>query len=271
MENSDVKQGQPVSPVVRTFKLLRYLAEGGSSANLSDVGRRLDINRVTVMRLLATLEHEGIIEALPQGGHRLGLGFLTLASTALGEHDMLSAARRVLARVTQQTELSSYLSVLDGGQVLYLLAQTPQTPLVSNIRVGSRVAAHLTTPGRVMLAYRSADEIRALLGDEPLPSATEQSVSSYAQLAERLAADRARGCAWSFSGFESSIDSCAAPVFDTAGQAIAALSVAGPTDRVRGNDAFQASIEQAVRQGAADLSKLVGYAPSLLQSAARAG
>ena len=51
-----------VTPVMRGMRLLRYIAEGGSTANLSEVGRLIDVNRVTVMRLLTTLEHEGLIE-----------------------------------------------------------------------------------------------------------------------------------------------------------------------------------------------------------------
>ena len=83
--DSDESAGKPgalVSPVVRAFRLLRYVVDGGSTSNLSEVGRSIDVNRVTVMRLIATLEHEGVLEALPQGGHRIGLPFLKLATAA---------------------------------------------------------------------------------------------------------------------------------------------------------------------------------------------
>ena len=56
------------SPVERAFRLLRYIADGGSTANLSDVARQINVNRVTVMRLLESLKAAGLIEAVPPGG-----------------------------------------------------------------------------------------------------------------------------------------------------------------------------------------------------------
>jgi hypothetical protein len=71
----------------------------------------------------------------------------------------------------------------------------------------------------------------------------------------------ARGCAWSFAGFESEIDACAAPVFDARGQAVAAVSVAGPSAQVREQAAFQRRIEETVRRMTATLSGWLGYVP----------
>ncbi len=110
---------------MRGLRLLRFIAEGGSTANLSEVGRRIDVNRVTVMRLLATLEHEGMVERLPQGGHTVGFSFLKLASRVLAANDLTTFARRVLARLSGSLQLSAYLAVPDGGHVLYLLRDMP--------------------------------------------------------------------------------------------------------------------------------------------------
>ena len=55
----------------------------------------------------------------------------------------------VLTRLAQR-QLSAHLGVLDGTDVLYLVRRTPNTPLASNIRVGSRLPAHATTIGRML-------------------------------------------------------------------------------------------------------------------------
>lgn len=250
---------QLVTPVMRGLRLLRFIAEGGSTANLSEVGRRIDVNRVTVMRLLATLEHEGMVERLPQGGHTVGFSFLKLASRVLAANDLTTFARRVLARLSGSLQLSAYLAVPDGGHVLYLLRDMPNTGLVSNIQVGSRVPAHLTTPGRMLIAHLSPDELRERLGDDPLPTVTGQSPATHARLAEILGADLERGCAWSFSAFEPGIDSCAAPVMDATGDVVAALSVAGPQQRFEADGTLRERVEKEVKAAAKDLSALLGY------------
>ena len=248
-----------VTPVMRGLRLLRFIAEGGATANLSEVGRRIDMNRVTVMRLLATLEHEGMVERLPQGGHTVGFSFLKLASRVLAANDLTTFARRVLAQLSSSLQLSAYLAVPDGGHVLYLLRDMPNTGLVSNIQVGSRVPAHLTTPGRMLIAHLSPEALRERLGDDPLPTVTGQSPATHARLAEILGADLERGCAWSFSAFEPGIDACAAPVMDATGDVIAAISVAGPQQRFEADGTLRERVEKEVKAAAKDLSALLGY------------
>ncbi|CAG9169000.1 IclR family transcriptional regulator [Cupriavidus respiraculi] len=268
-DDSDARGQALVSPVIRALRLLRYIAEGGSTANLSEVGRRIDVNRVTVMRLLATLEHEGMLERLPHGGHALGGEFLKLSSLVLASDDLTGFARRILARLSASLGLSAYLGVPDGGHVVYLLREMPNTPLVSHIQIGSRVPAHLTTPGRMLIAHLDPRTLRERLGDDPLPTVTGQSAATHARLAEILAADRERGCAWSFSAFEPGIDSCAAAVRDASGDVIAAISVAGPQQCFERDGALRERTELEVKQAAAELSMLLGYREAVAQAAPR--
>ena len=253
-DESAGKSGSLVSPVVRAFRLLRYVVDGGSTSNLSEVGRSIDVNRVTVMRLIATLEHEGVLEALPQGGHRIGLDFLKLASAATAANDMLDLGRRVLADVRATLNMSAYLAALDGSHVVYLLRDMPDAGLISSVKVGTRLAAPLTTPGRVLFAWQPADALATLLAELP----TQAGLPDPASLRAQLAQDREQGCAWSFSGFEAGIDSCAAPVFDALGIAVAAISVAGPEAAYLAQPDLRARTEQAVKNGARGLSLLLG-------------
>ncbi|BDB26567.1 IclR family transcriptional regulator [Cupriavidus sp. P-10] len=260
-ETEDAREAQLVSPVIRGLRLLRYIAEGGPTANLSEVGRRIDVNRVTVMRLLDTLEHEGMVERLPHGGHQVGFNFLKLASRVLASNDLTSLATRVLATLSGSLQLSAYLVVRDGGDALYLLRHMPAATLVSNIQVGSRVPAHLTTPGRMLIADLPPEALRELLGPDPLPTVTGQSPATHARLADILGADRERDCAWSFSAYEPGIDSCAAPVRGAEGEVVAALSVAGPQQRFERDGTLRERVEKEVKAAARDLSALLGHRP----------
>lgn len=178
----------------------------------------------------------------------------------LAGQDLTTFARRVLATLSESLKLSAYLTVRDGRDVLYLLRDMPQTALVSNIQVGSRVPVHQITPGRMLIAHMPESELRDLLGPEPLATATPQGATSYARLTEILGADHARGCAWSFSGFEPGIDACAAPVFDASGAVVAAISTAGPAQRFELDPQLRERTEREVKRAARDLSGLLGYA-----------
>lgn len=240
------------SPVERAFRLLRFIAEGGSTANLSDVARQISVNRVTVTRLLESLKAAELIEATPQGGsHRLGMSFLTLAASALGSSDLMTRARQVLPGLVERTGLSAYLAVLEGPEIIYLLCETPDTPLVSRIRVGSRIPAHRATPGLAMLANLPPAALRALYakgsGDNIAPD--------WSALTLALDTVRANGCAWSLSGLEAGIDSCAAAVTGSHADVVAALSVAGPHTAFSSDDSLRETVEFSVKAAAEALSR----------------
>lgn len=242
------------SPVERAFRLLRYIADGGSTANLSDVARQINVNRVTVMRLLESLKAAGLIEAVPPGGaHRLGMPFLTLAASALGSADLTSRARQVLPGLVAKTGLSAYLAVLEGTELIYLLCETPDTPLVSRIRVGSRIPAHRATPGLAMLAALDAPALAELYARHPAADAADQ--PDWQALNAALAIARETGCAWSFSGLEAGIDSCAAAVTDGRSNVLAALSVAGPNTAFSNDESLRATVEASVKAAASQLSR----------------
>jgi len=240
------------SPVERAFRLLRFIAEGGSTTNLSDVARQIDVNRVTVKRLLDSLEAAELIEPHPSGGsYRLGLPFLTLAASALGNTDLTARARQILPGLVEKTGLSAYLVVLDGTEIVYLLAETPDTPLVSRIRAGSRIPAHRATPGLAMLASLDSTALRARYAKR----IDHRDVPDWDTLGSTLDAVRGSGCAWSFSGLEAGIDSCAAAIRDSKGTVLAALSIAGPDSAFSANPSLREIVEENVKAAARALSR----------------
>ena len=56
-----------VSPVQRGFRLLRHISEGDTVSVLSRTAKEIGINRTTLMRFLATLEREAIIQRRREG------------------------------------------------------------------------------------------------------------------------------------------------------------------------------------------------------------
>lgn len=249
----DAKNGA----VARAFRLMGYVAQGGSTSNLSELARQASINRITASRLLATLEEEGMLEALPQGGHRIGVRFLGLAADALGRDDLIGHGRRLVALLSKQVGWSGYMVELDGPHVVYLVREVPLTPLVSNIRPGSRLPAYLMAPGRAILARRPESSWRAMY--DAAQGDVRAGRMSYKELVALLKEARGQDCVWSFGQFEKGIDACAAPVFDAGGEAIAAISAAGPSYHLAEQPSQKGTIETAVKATAARLSQLLGF------------
>jgi DNA-binding IclR family transcriptional regulator len=218
-------------PVQRAVRLIRHVAEGNPVLNMSETAKLLKINRTTLLRLLHTLETEGFIERRPSGaGFQVGLTFLELGARALFSQDLVQVALPVLTRLAEALQLSAHLGVLDRTDVLYLVRRTPNTPLASNIRVGSRLPAHATTMGRMILAFMPALEIDKLYAGKELARFSDHTATTLAALHAKVEQDRRAGMAWSDAHFESGISSAAVPVFDFAGTPLGAINVSGPVN-----------------------------------------
>tara|TARA_A100000171_G_scaffold21999_1_gene20437 strand:+ start:791 stop:1591 length:801 start_codon:yes stop_codon:yes gene_type:complete len=250
-EQAGAETGALVTPMVRGLRLLEYIAQGGSTSNLSEVGRLIDVNRVTVTRLLATLEQENMIERLPSGGHRVSLRFLALSATALGNNDFMSVVRRYACSMCHALGVSVYYTVLDGTDMVYLLREMPPSGLISHITLGSRVAAWQLAPGKAVLACQSDDELERMFG-----SSSQNPIPNFDEWMREISGIRETGHVWSRSRLETGINACAAAIVNAHGNAVGALSVVGP-ERVFVEDvALEGQAQEAVCEAARALSKL---------------
>ena len=246
-------------PVQRAVRLIRHVAEGNPVLNMSETAKALKINRTTLLRLLHTLEAEGFVERRPSGaGFQVGLSLLEVGARALFSQDLVQVAVPVLTRLAETLQLSAHLGVLDGADVLYLVRRTPNTPLASNIRVGSRLPAHATTMGRMLLAFMTPVELEALYAGRELARFSEHTSTTLPALKAKAERDRRAGIAWSEAHFERGIGSAAVPVRDFAGAPLGAVNVSGPVGAFADADRRHV-IEQELRAAGAEISRRLGW------------
>jgi DNA-binding IclR family transcriptional regulator len=212
-----------------------------------------------LLRLLHTLEVEGFLERHPSGaGFQLGLGFLELSARALFSQELVQVALPVLTRLAETLQLSAHLGVLDGTDVLYLVRRTPNTPLASNIRVGSRLPAHATTMGRMLLAFMAPVEIEALYAGRELQRFSEHTSTTIDAVRAKAEKDRHDGIAWSEAHFERGIGSAAVPVFDFAGTPLGAINVSGPVAAFV-EEERRSLIGNELRKAGSEISRRLGF------------
>jgi DNA-binding IclR family transcriptional regulator len=246
-------------PVQRAVRLIRHVAEGNPVLNMSETAKVLKINRTTLLRLLHTLEIEGFVERRPGGtGYQVGLSFLELGARALFSQDLVQVAVPVLTALAETLQLSAHLGVLDGTDVLYLVRRTPNTPLASNIRVGSRLPAHATTMGRMLLAFMTPVDIETLYAGRELQRFSDHTATTLAALQANVEADRRAGIAWSDAYFERGISSAAVAVFDFAGSPVGAINVSGPVATFA-EDGRRATIGRELRAAGMEISRRLGW------------
>lgn len=249
-----------VPPVTRAFTLLRYIGAGNRCRNISKAAKATGINRTTLIRLLATLQDEGMIEALPdEGGYRLGTGLVTLAAEVLHGRSVVQASLTFLAELVRELNLSAHLGILEEREIVYLARVTPNSHLASNVREGTRLPAHATTIGRILLADLPREELRVRYGGLKLDAYTSKTRTSLAELERQLDEDARLGIAWSMANFEPEIGSAAVLVRDARGEAAGAINVTGHASAFAPGNPRLAEIEAQLHKAARGISEALGY------------
>ena len=252
-----------VPGLVRGIEVLRHFSADQCVLTAAGIARAMDIPRSTVFRLAHTLEHLGLLERVDDGHtFRLGIGVLTLGFEYLGSLDMNEIARPRLEKLRDLTGLATHLVVRDGRDVVIILKLPGRGAFSGGLTVGSRLPAHATVLGRVMLADLDGPALGELYDHHPLERYSTQTPTTVGELETILAGDRRRGYAVSRSFFESGVSAAAAPVRDASGRVVGAINATVFT----AEDVSEELIAR-VMSAAEDISRALGGKPGLDRAA----
>jgi DNA-binding IclR family transcriptional regulator len=221
-----------IQSVRRAALLLRAFGTGVPELGVSELGRRLNLHKSTVSRLLATLESEGLLERAPgTEKYRLGPEIARLAGHAVHFGDVREVARPFLVELAQVTRETANLAVLDGDEVNNVdQVSGPHLVRVGNW-VGRRTPLHCVANGKALLAFLPKGELERLTAG-PLAVFTPHTVTRPSALRASLAQVRQQGYATALGEIEEGLNAVAAPIWDADGAVSAAISVSGPAYRV---------------------------------------
>ena len=243
-----------VRSVDRAISILDMLAGAGGRTG-ADVARELHVHRSTALRLLGTLERHGLVERDPRNArYSLGRRLPQLASVVTGEFDLRYIARPVCEHLATAAGETATLDVLVADVIVPIEQATASTSVVSVNWLGGRYPVHCTASGKAIAAFAS-DSLRERLLALHLDRVTPRTITDRDALAAELEEVRRTGLARTHEELEVGLDAIAAPVLGASGDVVAALDVSGPSHRV----GTGAHLERLVREGAADLSRRLGY------------
>lgn len=221
-------RGQIVPSVIRAAAILDALATGPPTATLASLSRGLDLPRSSTLALCNSLVETGLLARDPDGAYRLGLRTLELSRSFLGQTDLHSVFQRVVAELEVLPEQTLVCSVRRDRDAVYIARRPGASPLSVSYEIGMRLPAHCTASGLSMLATLSEEELDDLYEGAPLERLTDRSITSLAELRERLAAVRKRGYAVDDEETALGMICIGAPVRDDGGETVGAVAVSVP-------------------------------------------
>jgi DNA-binding IclR family transcriptional regulator len=195
--------------------VLHTIAE--SPCALAELCDRTGLPRATAYRLAAALEVHRLLARDDEGRWCLGPAVTELASHV--NDPLLAASAAVLPALRETTDESVQLYRREGTSRVCVAALEPSAGLRDTVPVGARLPMTAGSGAKVLLAHSDA--------------ATQKAVLPAAKFTDRTLAEvRRRGWAQSVAEREPGVASVSAPVRDSRGVVIAAISVSGPVDRM---------------------------------------
>ncbi len=241
----------------KALSLLTHFNHGRLEIGLSDLTRLSGMNKATVYRLMSELQEVGFVEQLDNArSYRLGPQVLRLAALREASVPILSASRRVLRELSEETGETTHLSLLQGDQLASLShAYAPQHATKVMMEDAEVLTFHGTASGLAVLGFAEAGFVERVLSG-PLEARTAQTQTDPASIRALVAEVRATGMAQSVGGFEAEVHSHAVPIFGPDRAVIGALAVAAPTSRM--SDEQKQAIPQALRAAGLALTQRIG-------------
>lgn len=208
----------------RVADVLDVFAAVSGPLTLSELGRRAGLPLTTTHRIATELAARGLLERDADGRYRIGLRLWEIASRAPRTVDLREAALPFLQDLYEATHENVQIAVLDGAEVVYVERILGRRAVHVVTRPGSRLPAHATGVGLVLLAHAPREQIDAVLAG-PLRRYTEHGVIDPRRLRRMFADIRRTGYAISDRQIETVSASVAAPVRGPNGVVVAALSI----------------------------------------------
>lgn len=247
-----------INSVDRAMDLLILLYEEGKEMGVSEMAERLDTYKSTVHRTLITLEGKGFVRQNPETDkYWLGMRLYTIGM-AVGNNtslrDILKPHCDKLQKEFSEVVNASIMDLSESdnpqGIVIYKAYDVNQL-LIVNPPEGGSSPLYGSSVGKCLLAFNDVDldQFRSI----ELIKHTENTVDNWDDLKKQIEAVKVNGYALDDEELEIGLTCIGAPILDSNNKAVAAISLSGPTQRMKTGD-FEQKIKR-VMEVARDISK----------------
>jgi IclR family transcriptional regulator, acetate operon repressor len=220
----------------KALDLLFFLARSGGPVSLARLSRDTGMNKATALRYLNVLESRGVAERAGSGWS-LGLALFELGSRVPVRAIVVETVRPFLERLARETGESANLACLAGSSAIYLDRAEADRSLRMRSVPGDRLPLYCTGVGKAILSLLPDDRIRSILGQGPLPKINERTITDPEEIVKEASLARETGYGLDREEYETGLSCMAKPLRLPGSDFAGAISVSGPTVRLRDPEA----------------------------------
>jgi IclR family pca regulon transcriptional regulator len=251
--------------LAKGLEVLRTFSRNRPHMTLSEIAARAGLPAATARRCLNTLEELGYVAR--QGRQfLLRPPVLEIGAVYLDSMDIQALTRAQLEALALATRGVAALTVLSGTGIVFLARASARTqPLSAEAHIGTRLPAHATSMGKVLLAGMGPERLAAYFDQAKLERCTDRTVTDRAQLIAQIDAARRNGYATADAEVATGVVGVAVPVHDGAGRVVAGLNISVNSGEATVGellDRHLAALREASKVIGAEVARVPGFALS---------
>lgn len=225
------KAKNPIKGAERTISIIEAVKEL-DGAGVTELADYLDLSKGTVHNYLSTLrEHNYVVKEEQE--YQVGLGFFEMGEYARNRVQIFHAAKPEVERLAAETGELTNLMYEEHGLGVYLYRDRGEQAVSLDTHTGKRRYLHNTALGKAILSHMPRDRVDEIIDQHGLPAATRNTITDRNNLYSELEAVQERGYAFCNQERVEGLHCVAAPVQGRENTVLGAISIAGPSTRIK--------------------------------------
>jgi IclR family transcriptional regulator, arginine deiminase pathway regulator len=248
--NDTKTSSRTLSTVSTTFRIIDALEQLGEATAI-ELMSELDLSKSAVYNHLTTLKQHGYI--VQEGdSYSLSLEFLRLGEFVRNRNRLYVTAQPRLVELAESTGEYAHLSTEEHGRLMHIWKVKGEHAVGQRFqknKMQKTDCLHYTATGKAILAHLPESRRQDIVQSSELVRKTENTITAPEALEEELDTIRSRGYAYNDEEQIKGLRAVGAPICDKDGYVLGAISISGPTSRIK-SDEFRKHVPEVVTRTA---------------------
>ena len=217
----------------KVVQVIDVIANSSIGIKFTEIARELRMNKTTVLRILQALESYNLVSRREDRGYSLGNRLIWWESCSRRNIELLSFLQPHLEKIRDLTLETVTFNLWVQDRIVHVAEAESQHVISARFNLGCDSPLNAGASGRVVLANLDPKVRSRFLNQSSLRRLTKRTITDRRRLERNLEECRTNGYAISCGERFPSTNAVAIPVFDRYGKVVGAISVVGPSERMK--------------------------------------
>ena len=221
----------------KALSVLEVVVLNPKPTPMSEIIRLTGLTKPTAHRVVALLAEVGFVERDASGlGLIEGSSLVYLAHKTLASAAPRSIRHSILKQLSEEVGETCNYGVLSGGDVVYLNRVEAKWPLGLRFDAGSRVPAHCTSIGKLLLSQLSDPDLIKIIKTLPLSAYTSNTITDPTRLLAAIKNIQQDRIGTDNQEFMHGVVCVAVPITNYNGNCFGGIAISAPEARMTLNE-----------------------------------